>query len=169
MPLIVPALACARDVGTPAACGKPGTATAAALAATLHSKLDAVATDIANRRLQAERDKTEAVEMRLADVRALETHQTEMQNRLDTKRQAAIERMGVFDASIREKMGIGDFKRMQLSQSNGPTVLVGALTEEDCSSDQFYSPSCAKKQVAADFVFGAVNRSEEHTSELQSP
>ena len=110
----------------------------------VRNKLDAAATTIANAKLESARTQTRNREARLADVRALEDHQTVVQNRLDAARQATLTKKAAQRATIVSKMAQAQFKMNQLRSSNGPTIAPGNLKKMSCTVDQFNRNECSE-------------------------
>merc|ERR1711990_1373998 len=100
----------------------------------LYAKMERNAIVIQQAREESLRSQTSNLEAKLELQRALASHQTEVQNRFQSKR------FGVYKLNA--------LKRDQLKTANGPTVDTTKFKESECTTDQFYNVQC--KDVISD-------------------
>merc|ERR1711990_780896 len=89
----------------------------------LYAKMERNAIVIQQAREESLRSQTSNLEAKLELQRALASHQTEVQNRFQSKR-------------------FGVYKLNPLKTANGPTVDTTNFKESSCTTDQFYNVQC---------------------------
>merc|ERR1711939_1052949 len=102
----------------------------------LHAKTERNAIKVQQAHEESLRLQTSNLEAKLEMQRSLAAHQTEVQNRFQTKR--------FDDYKLKQEFARSRFTLNQLLTSNGPTVDPMNFRESTCTTDQFYNVECTE-------------------------
>merc|ERR1711988_579608 len=105
----------------------------------LYAKAERNAIVVQQAREESLRSQTSNLEAKLELQRALADHQTQVQNRFQSKR------FGVYKLNaLKQEFARSRFTINQLKTANGPTVDTTKFKESTCTTDQFYNVVCTE-------------------------
>jgi len=113
----------------------------------LYSKMERNAIVIQQAREESLRSQTSNLEAKLELQRALSAHQTEVQNRFQTKRFGVYKLNALKQDKLKQEFARSRFTINQLKTANGPTVDTTKFKESTCTTDQFYNVNCKETNV----------------------
>merc|ERR1712166_113954 len=87
---------------------------------------------------------TTNLEAKLEMQRSLADHQTQVQNRFQSKRFDVYKLNALKQDKLKQEFARARFTLNQLLTSNGPTVDPTRFTESTCTTDQFYNVNCVE-------------------------
>merc|ERR1711865_640626 len=108
----------------------------------LYAKMERNAIVIQQAREESLRSQTSNLEAKLELQRALASHQTEVQNRFQSKRFGVYKLNALKQDKLKQEFARSRFTINQLKTANGPTVDTTKFKESSCTTDQFYNVQC---------------------------
>merc|ERR1712028_66210 len=79
--------------------------------------------------------------------RALASHQTEVQNRFQSKRFGVYKLNAIKQDKLKQEFARSRFTINQLKTANGPLVNTAKFSETECTADQFYRVGCTEAET----------------------
>jgi len=131
----------AASVVATVAAAKVSTQTAADV---LTAKLDRQNIKVRQAKEESLRLQTTNLEAKLEMQRSLADHQTQVQNRFQSKRFDVYKLNALKQDKLKQEFARTRFTLNQLLTSNGPTVDPTKFTESTCTTDQFYNVACTE-------------------------
>jgi hypothetical protein len=110
----------------------------------LYAKMERNAIVIQQAREESLRSQTSNLEAKLELQRALADHQTEVQNRFQTKRFGVYKLNALKQDKLKQEFARSRFTINQLKTANGPLVDTTQFKESTCTTDQFYNVACTE-------------------------
>ena len=110
----------------------------------LHAKTERNAIKVQQAHEESLRLQTSNLEAKLEMQRSLAAHQTEVQNRFQTKRFDVYKLNALKQDKLKQEFARSRFTLNQLLTSNGPTVDPMNFRESTCTTDQFYNVECTE-------------------------
>merc|ERR1711871_1927428 len=110
----------------------------------LYSKTERNAIKVRQAKEESLRLQTSNLEAKLEMQRSLAAHQTEVQNRFQSKRFDVYKLNALKQDKLKQEFARTRFTLNQLLTSNGPTVDPSQFTESTCTTDQFYNVECTE-------------------------
>merc|ERR1712182_137759 len=110
----------------------------------LHAKTERNAIKVQQAHEESLRLQTSNLEAKLEMQRSMGAHQTEVQNRFQTKRFDVYKLNALKQDKLKQEFARSRFTLNQLLTSNGPTVDPSQFTESTCTTDQFYNVECTE-------------------------
>jgi len=113
----------------------------------LYAKMERNAIVIQQAREESLRSQSTNLEAKLELKRALADHQTDVQNRFQTKRFGVYKLNALKQDKLKQEFARSRFTINQLKTANGPTVDTTKFKESTCTTDQFYNVKCTDTTV----------------------
>merc|ERR1711939_1168521 len=110
----------------------------------LYAKTERNAIKVRQAKEESLRLQTTNLEAKLEMQRSLADHQTEVQNRFQTKRFDVYKLNALKQDKLKQEFARTRFTLNQLLTSNGPTVDPTQFKESTCTTDQFYNVVCSE-------------------------
>merc|ERR1711881_30675 len=110
----------------------------------LYAKAERNAIVVQQAREESLRSQTSNLEAKLELQRALADHQTQVQNRFQSKRFGVYKLNAMKQDKLKQEFARTRFTLNQLLTSNGPTVDTTKFKESTCTTDQFYNVVCSE-------------------------
>jgi hypothetical protein len=110
----------------------------------LYAKMERNAIVIQQAREESLRSQTSNLEAKLELQRALADHQTQVQNRFQTKRFGVYKLNALKQDKLKQEFARSRFTINQLKTANGPMVDTTKFKESTCTTDQFYNVVCTE-------------------------
>jgi hypothetical protein len=110
----------------------------------LYAKTERNAIKVRQAKEESLRLQTTNLEAKLEMQRSLADHQTEVQNRFQTKRFDVYKLNALKQDKLKQEFARTRFTLNQLLTSNGPTVDPTQFKESTCTTDQFYNVICSE-------------------------
>merc|ERR1712224_925802 len=110
----------------------------------LYAKTERNAIVIQQAREESLRSQTSNLEAKLELQRALADHQTQVQNRFQTKRFGVYKLNALKQDKLKQEFARSRFTINQLKTANGPMVDTTKFKESTCTTDQFYNVVCTE-------------------------
>jgi hypothetical protein len=129
-------------------------ATVAAAKSTTQTKVDALYAKTERNAIKVRQAKEESLRLQTSNLeaklemqRSLADHQTEVQNRFQSKRFDVYKLNALKQDKLKQEFARTRFTLNQLLTSNGPTVDPTEFKESTCTTDQFYNVICSESTV----------------------
>merc|ERR1712146_854262 len=113
----------------------------------LYAKTERNAIVVQQAREESLRSQTSNLEAKLELQRALADHQTQVQNRFQSKRFGVYKLNAMKQDKLKQEFARSRFTINQLKTANGPTVDPTRFKESTCTTDQFYNVQCTETTV----------------------
>jgi hypothetical protein len=110
----------------------------------LYAKTERNAIVVQQAREESLRSQTANLEAKLELQRALADHQTQVQNRFQSKRFGVYKLNAMKQDKLKQEFARSRFTINQLKTANGPTVDTTKFKESSCTTDQFYNVVCTE-------------------------
>jgi hypothetical protein len=110
----------------------------------LYAKAERNAIVVQQAREESLRSQTSNLEAKLELQRALADHQTQVQNRFQSKRFGVYKLNAMKQDKLKQEFARSRFTINQLKTANGPTVDTTKFKESTCTTDQFYNVVCTE-------------------------
>ena len=129
-------------------------ATVAAAKSTRQTKVDALYAKTERNAIKVRQAKEESLRLQTSNLeaklemqRSLADHQTQVQNRFQSKRFDVYKLNALKQDKLKQEFARTRFTLNQLLTSNGPTVDPSQFKESTCTTDQFYNVICSESTV----------------------
>eukprot|EP01043_Picozoa_sp_COSAG02_P040014 COSAG02_NODE_3204_length_7176_cov_1.990391_5_plen_1475_part_00 len=129
-------------------------ATVAAAKSTTQTKVDALYAKTERNAIKVRQAKEESLRLQTSNLeaklemqRSLADHQTQVQNRFQSKRFDVYKLNALKQDKLKQEFARTRFTLNQLLTSNGPTVDPAQFKESTCTTDQFYNVVCSESSV----------------------
>merc|ERR1711901_2258 len=125
--------------------------TVAAAKSTTQTKVDALYAKAERNAIKVQQAKEESLRLQTTNLeaklelqRALADHQTQVQNRVQSKRFGVYKLNAMKQDKLKQEFARSRFTINQLKTANGPTVDPTKFKESTCTTDQFYNVVCTE-------------------------
>merc|ERR1719253_1473005 len=129
-------------------------ATVAAAKSTTQTKVDALYAKTERNAIKVQQAKEESLRLQTTNLeaklemqRSLADHQTQVQNRFQSKRFDVYKLNAQKQDKLKQEFARTRFTLNQLLTSNGPTVDPSEFKQSTCTTDQFYNVVCSESTV----------------------